>query len=52
MTVFRRNAATPRGWDELTVHEHEVYCTDLLPGFELPLGRLLSVADRWAEEAM
>ena len=30
------------------VRENQTYTTDLLPGFELPLGRLLALADRWA----
>lgn len=29
------------------IREHRVYQTDLLPGFELPLARLLALADRW-----
>jgi Uma2 family endonuclease len=29
---------------------NDTYTTDLLPGFELPLGKLLAVADRWPEE--
>ncbi len=29
------------------VNEQEVYTTDLLPGFELPLGKLLERADCW-----
>jgi Uma2 family endonuclease len=32
------------------VKENQVYTTKLLPGFELPLARLLSLADRWPEE--
>ena len=30
------------------VRENQTYTTDLLPGFELPLGRLLALSDRWA----
>lgn len=44
MTVHRR---TPAGDAEQVVREGETYQTDLLPGFELPLARLLSRADRW-----
>jgi Uma2 family endonuclease len=29
--------------------EHQTYTTDLLPGFELPVGKLLTVADECAE---
>lgn len=44
MTVFRPD-------DERTViTEQDVYSTDLLPGFELPLGRLLSKADPYRDE--
>jgi len=42
MTVYRQPAAdTPR----VVVRESEVYTTPLLPGFELPLSRLLAEAD-------
>jgi Uma2 family endonuclease len=44
MTVYRR---TGREWRELVVRHDETYRTDLLPGFELPLGRLLEIADRY-----
>jgi Uma2 family endonuclease len=44
MTVFRR---TNGDWQELVFHEHETYRTELLPGFELPLGKLLAIADRY-----
>lgn len=30
---------------EIVVSEHETYTTSLLPGFELPLASLLTVAD-------
>jgi hypothetical protein len=33
----------------ITVAEKEVYRTNLLPGFELPLARLLAIADRWTK---
>ena len=38
MTVYRRPPVEPA---ELTVKENDVYRTPLLPGFELPLARLL-----------
>jgi Uma2 family endonuclease len=44
MTVYRDR---PEGPGEVVVQEHESYRTPLLPGFELPLARLLSAADRW-----
>lgn len=44
MTVFRK---TDDGWTEHVVRENETYQCELLPGFELPLARLLAVADRW-----
>jgi hypothetical protein len=33
---------------EQIIKEHEIYRTTLLTGFELPLVRLLKVADDWA----
>jgi Uma2 family endonuclease len=43
---FRRTMTVFRGMDEeQVVRESDVYTTDLLPGFELPLKRLLRVAD-------
>jgi Uma2 family endonuclease len=50
---FRRTMAvyrpTPGGLgSEQVVREGETFRTDRLPGFELPLARLLAVADRWA----
>jgi Uma2 family endonuclease len=44
MTVYRN---PPRAPTEQVVAENEVYRTDLLPGLELPLARLLAVADKW-----
>jgi Uma2 family endonuclease len=44
MTVYRNPPRVPA---EQVVAATEVYRTDLLPGFELPLARLLSVADDW-----
>src|SRR5579871_1008273 len=31
-------------------HQNQVYKTELLPGFELPLARLFALADRWEGE--
>jgi Uma2 family endonuclease len=44
LTVFRRGA---KGIDEQTITDKEVYATHLLPGFNLPLGKLLAVSDDW-----
>jgi Uma2 family endonuclease len=44
MTVYRNRPGQPA---EQVVQEAETYRTDLLPGFELPLARLLAVADEW-----
>ena len=44
MTVFVNG---PTGFEEKTIQAHETYRTPLLPGFELPLARLLDVADEW-----
>jgi Uma2 family endonuclease len=48
MTVYRNQ---PDGPAELIVKADETYRTPLLPGFELPLARLLKVADDWADPA-
>jgi Uma2 family endonuclease len=45
MTVCRGRPGEPA---EQIIKENEVYRTPLLPGFELPLARLLKVADDWA----
>jgi Uma2 family endonuclease len=47
LTVFRRDPAVTGKESVSTIKETEIYRTDLLPGFELPLARLLAVADRW-----
>ncbi len=44
MTVYRNS---PQQSSEVIVTEQETYQTTLPPGFELPLARLLVVADRW-----
>jgi Uma2 family endonuclease len=41
MTVYRKGKA------ELVVAESKTYSTPLLPGFTLPLARILEIADRW-----
>ena len=45
LTVVRNGA---EGAQEILVGEADVYRTPVLPGFELPLGRLLALADDWA----
>jgi Uma2 family endonuclease len=42
LTVIRYR---PRRPEVLVINEKEVYTTPLLPGFELPLKKLLAVAD-------
>ncbi|CAN5696811.1 hypothetical protein BH23PLA1_BH23PLA1_32910 [soil metagenome] len=44
LTVFR---TTPEGSMTVVLPESESYQTDLLPGFSLPLARLLAKADAW-----
>ncbi|HEX4591741.1 MAG TPA: Uma2 family endonuclease, partial [Gemmataceae bacterium] len=46
LTVVRPGPSGPQ--DQL-IAEGSTYATPLLPGFELPLAKLLAVADRWAE---
>jgi Uma2 family endonuclease len=43
MTVFR-----PEG--EVRVQRDEIYRTVLLPGFEMPLGQLLAIAEEWTDQ--
>jgi Uma2 family endonuclease len=47
MTVF---IFTPKGDRERVITAKEVYTTPWLPGFELPLRRLLDLAARWAKK--
>ncbi len=47
MTIFRGQPG-PGEPAEQIIKENEVYRTPLLTGFELPLARLLKVADDWA----
>lgn len=44
LTAFRKTdaASSPQ-----VVPEDQAYRTDLLPGFELPIGKLQAAADRW-----
>jgi Uma2 family endonuclease len=53
MDRFRRTLTVvvndPAGVREQVIREGDTYRTPLLPGFELPLARLLAVADRWEE---
>jgi Uma2 family endonuclease len=44
LTVYRRSVT---GFEEQTITDKEIYRTALLPGFELPLGKLLAVSDDW-----
>jgi Uma2 family endonuclease len=44
MTVYRQDAG---GLSYDIVKEGEIYQTDLLPGFELPLSKLLAKSDQW-----
>lgn len=51
---FRRCLTAFRGGgkkqQELTIDEGSICQTELLPGFELAVARVLAVADRWAED--
>ncbi|MDA1013132.1 MAG: Uma2 family endonuclease [Planctomycetota bacterium] len=44
MMVYSRSAA---GYDNKVLERDDVYSTDHLPGFELPLARLFDLADEW-----
>ncbi len=44
MTVFKPG---PEGPTTTVIHETQSYQTDLLPGFSLPLARLMARADYW-----
>jgi Uma2 family endonuclease len=46
LTVFRKQAGKVK---KQVISEKQTYATDLLPGFELPLAKLLALADRWPE---
>jgi Uma2 family endonuclease len=47
MSVFYRNPPVTGAECVITIAEGQTYRTDLLPGFELPVARLLTVADKW-----
>jgi Uma2 family endonuclease len=47
MTIHRQNSGLPT---TLVIKESESYQTDLLPGFVLPLARLLAKADQWVKK--
>jgi Uma2 family endonuclease len=47
LTVFAFSGESDQ---ERVIPENQDYTTPLLPGFELPLGRLLKLADRWAKK--
>jgi Uma2 family endonuclease len=42
---FNRSLTVIRGEDVAVLAENQVHTTDLLPGFELPVGRLMAAAD-------
>jgi Uma2 family endonuclease len=46
MTVFIRRGSK---FVKRVIRENQVYTTDLLPGFEVPLAKLLALADAWPE---
>jgi Uma2 family endonuclease len=46
LTVYHRRGAR---WVKRLVHEDETYRTPLLPGFELPLAKLLAITDQYQE---
>ncbi len=46
---FRRSMTVFRGTEEVVLKETENYTTALLPGFELPLAKLLAYADRYPQ---
>ncbi len=46
LTIFKKRG---KSYQKRVVKEKQVYMTDLLPGFELPLAHLLAIADRWPE---
>jgi Uma2 family endonuclease len=47
LTVIRNR---PEGQEKLVISEDQIYESPLLPGFELPLARLLAAADLWASQ--
>ncbi len=47
LVVFTRQGGKTR---RRVVKEHEIYTTPLMPGFELPVAKLLELADKWASQ--
>lgn len=47
MTVYSRDAGT---WKKRVLGEGETYVTPELPGFELPLKKLLQVMDAYGDD--
>jgi len=47
MTIYRYSRDPGQPEAVVVVAEAETYRTDLIPGFELPLARLLRLADQW-----
>ena len=48
LVVFTRQGGKIK---QLVIRENQVYKTPLLPGFELPVAKLLALADEWKPEA-
>jgi Uma2 family endonuclease len=46
MTIFINQGA---GFKKRVIQENQIYTTKLLPGFEVPLAKLLALADDWNE---
>jgi Uma2 family endonuclease len=46
MMIYRQEGGQA---SELQIGEGDTYRTPLLPGFELPLARILAAADRWKD---
>ncbi len=49
MTVYRFTAERD---EVLVITADKTYSTSLLPGYELPLGRLFELAERWGKKRM
>ena len=47
LTVYRKTAA---GIEQQQFREQELYQSKLLPGFDVPLAKILAVADRWGKQ--
>ncbi len=48
LTVYKKSKGR---LTEQVVRAKDVYRTDILPGFELPLGQILAIADEWREDS-